>query len=66
MQSKSLPQLIETLVETIEADTAAMKERYLLRQTLHALVRQAKVEQVAAMRADVRRLAGVEDGRLTL
>lgn len=66
MQSSSLPQLIETLVETIEADTAAMKERYLLRQTLHALVRQAKVEQLAAMRADVRRLAGVENGRLTL
>lgn len=64
MQSSSLSQLIETLVQTIEVDTAAMKERYVLRQTLHALVRQAKVEQLAAMRADVRRVTGVEDGRM--
>ena len=61
MYSSPLSNLIESLVQTIEVDAAALKERYVLRQTLHAIVRQAKVEQVAHMRADVRRLAGLED-----
>ncbi len=61
MQSSSLASLIDNLVLAIELDAAALRERYLLRQTLHALVRQAKAEQVLSMRMDVRRMAGLVD-----
>ena len=45
MYSSPLSSLIETLVESIEADAAAIRERHVLRQALQALVRQAQVEQ---------------------
>ncbi|MES2900792.1 MAG: hypothetical protein V4723_13775 [Pseudomonadota bacterium] len=60
MQSSSLATLINDLVHSIETDAAALKQRHLLRQTLHALVRQAKAEQMAEMRSDVRRVTGLD------
>ena len=60
MYSSPLSSLIETLIQTIEIDAAALKERHVLRQTLHALMRQAKMEQLTQMRLDVRRMAGLE------
>jgi hypothetical protein len=51
--------LIETLVDSIERDAAAIRQRHVLRQSLQALVRQAQVEYAARIRRDALRLAGV-------
>jgi hypothetical protein len=48
MYASPLDDLIESLVAAIQADAAALRERHVLRQTLHALVRQAQVEQAAS------------------
>jgi len=61
MQASPINSLIETLVRSLAPDAACLRERHLLRQSLLALVRQARAEQLAAMRADVLRLAG-DDG----
>lgn len=53
MYSSPLNSLIETLVESIQADAAAIRERHVLRQALHALVRQAQIEQQEHARAQV-------------
>jgi hypothetical protein len=45
MPTSSLSSLIETLVLSIESDTAALRERHVLRQALQGLARQAQVEQ---------------------
>jgi hypothetical protein len=47
MYASPLDDLIESLVTAIQADAAALRERHVLRQTLHALVRQAQAEQAA-------------------
>lgn len=60
MQASPINCLIETLVRSLAPDAACQRERYLLRQSLLALVRQARVEQVAVMRADALRLAGCD------
>ncbi len=57
MYSSPLDSLIEALVESIQADAAAIRERYVLRQALHALVRQAQVEQQAQARGTGLRVA---------
>lgn len=54
MYSSPLNSLIETLVESIQADAAAIRERHVLRQALHALVRQAQVEQQAQAQVQAR------------
>jgi hypothetical protein len=58
MQASNLNSLIETLVQTIETDAAALRQRYLLRQAMHALARQAQAEQMARVRRDALWLAG--------
>lgn len=60
MQASPIDYLIETLVRSLAPDVACLRERYLLRQSLQALVRQARVEQVVVMRADALRLAGCD------
>lgn len=60
MYASPLDSLIESLVESIQADAAAIRERHVLRQALHGLVRQAQVEQ-AAQRGTTLRLS-VHDG----
>jgi len=49
--------IIENLVAAVLASAGA-RERYLFRENLHNLVRLAKAEQVAEIKANVRRLAG--------
>lgn len=51
-------QVIEDIVEATLGEHASAREKHVLRQTLHGLVRLAKVEQVADIKANVRRLAG--------
>ena len=51
MYASPLDSLIETLVESIQADAAAIRERHVLRQVLLGLVRQAQVEQAARVSA---------------
>jgi IS5 family transposase len=65
MYSSPLNSLIETLVESIHADAAAVRERYVLRQALQAMVRlaqveQAQVAQVAQARDYGLRVSGLE------
>lgn len=55
----SLNSLIETLVASIERDAGALRQRYVLRQALHGLARQAQAEQLARIRRDALMLAGV-------
>jgi hypothetical protein len=56
MPSSSLSSLIETLVNSIQTDTAALRERHVLREALQCLVRQAQVEQLARLRLEQSRL----------
>lgn len=51
-------QVIEDLVAAILSEDASAREKHLLRQSLHGLVRLAKVEQVADIKASVKKLAG--------
>ncbi len=60
MYSSPLDSLIDTLVASIQADAAAIRERHVLRQALLALVRQAQVEQVAQLRGNALRVAGLD------
>ncbi len=61
MSASPLNSLIESLVESIQTDAAAIRERHVLRQALHALVRQAQAEQAAQLRAgSPLRLAGAD------
>ena len=63
MYSSPLNSLIETLVTSIHADAAAVRERYVLRQALQAMVRQAQVEQVAQLRGNALRACGLDGFR---
>jgi hypothetical protein len=54
MPASSLNSLIDQLVESIERDAAALRQRYLLRLAL-----QAQAEQTARIRRDALRLAGL-------
>jgi len=58
MYASPLDSLIEALVESIQADAAAIRERHVLRQALQGLVRQAQVEQAAQQRTTSLRLSG--------
>ncbi len=60
MLASPLNSLIESLVESIQADAAAIRERHVLRQALHALVRQAQSEQAAELRGRTLRLPGAD------
>jgi hypothetical protein len=60
MPASPLNSLIESLVESIQADAAAIRERHVLRQALHALVRQAQAEQAAQLRGCTLRVARVD------
>jgi len=62
MPGNSLNSLIDTLVQSIERDAAALRQRYVLRQSLQALVRQAQAEHMARIRRDALRLAGGDGG----
>ena len=55
----TLNSVIETLMDSIERDAAAIRQRHVLRQALQALVRQAQAEYSARIRRDALRLAGV-------
>lgn len=59
MYASPLDSLIETLVESIQADAAAIRERHVLRQALLGLVRQAQVEQAAQARVSALWLSGM-------
>ncbi len=54
----TLNTLIETLVASIESDAGALRQRYVLRQALQALTRQAQAEQMAQIRRHALWLAG--------
>lgn len=63
MYASPLESLIESLVESIQADAAAIRERHVLRQALQALVRQAQVEQAAQLRSSALRLSSLDGFR---
>lgn len=50
--------VIESLVAAILNESADARERHIFRENLRSLVRLAKAEQVAEIKANVRRLAG--------
>lgn len=58
MYASPLNSLIEALVESIQTDAAAIRERHVLRQALQGLVRQAQVEQHAQSREPALRRSG--------
>ncbi len=49
---------IDELLIATQGEGANPRQQYLLRQTLHGLVRQAKAEQLAEMRAHTEKLVG--------
>jgi hypothetical protein len=59
MPGNALNGLIDTLVQSIERDAAALRQRYVLRQSLQAQA----AEHVARIRRDALRLAGGAGGR---
>ena len=63
MYASPLDSLIESLVESILADAAAIRERHVLRQALHGLVRQAQVEQATQLRSSPLRLSSLDGFR---
>lgn len=51
-------QVIEDIVEATLGEDASAREKHVLRQSLYGLVRLSKAEQVADIKANVKRLAG--------
>ncbi len=60
MTASPLDSLIETLVASIQADAAAIRERHVLRQALLGLVRQAQAEQAAQLGGTALRVARLD------
>ena len=61
MYASPLNSLIESLVVSIEADAAAIRERHVLRQALYGLVRQAQAEAAqAAQRGVTLKVSGLD------
>lgn len=63
MPAIPLSSLIETLVHAIASDAQALRERHVLRQALHGLVRQALVEQAGRERLEMLRQGTVHGVR---
>jgi len=57
MQESPLAHLIDNLVKTVEIDSAALQQRYMMRQTLRALVRLASMQPASELRGKVSSLA---------
>ncbi|HVK93542.1 MAG TPA: hypothetical protein VM571_02310 [Noviherbaspirillum sp.] len=55
--------LIEDLIVATLGEDASARERHIHRESLHALVRLAKAEQLADIKANVKRLTGVLDAQ---
>lgn len=60
MHELATSHLIEELSIALCGDTPDVRRNYLTRQTLLALVRQAKVETMREMRVNVARLTGMD------
>jgi hypothetical protein len=60
MHELATSHLIEELSIALCGDTPDLRRNYLTRQTLLALVRQAKLETMRDMRANVARLTGMD------
>lgn len=58
MHPSTTGKFIDELVIAAQGEHASLREQYLFRQTLHNLVRQAKLEQLAEMRSNVERAVG--------
>ncbi|MES3023967.1 MAG: hypothetical protein V4857_20570 [Pseudomonadota bacterium] len=59
MHSCNTSNFIEALVEATGVDANDLRQQYILRQALHSLVRQAKVEHMIEIRRSVERLTGI-------
>lgn len=62
MPARALNGLIESLVQSIERDAAAISQRHALRRVLQGLASEARAEDAARIRRDTLGLAGL-DGR---
>lgn len=51
-------EVVEDLIIAFCGDNATIREKHLVRQSLHALVRLAKSEHMAEMKTSVRKLTG--------
>jgi hypothetical protein len=51
--------VIESMLLAMLGESASTREKYLLRENLRSLVRLAKSEQVAEIKANVKRLTGL-------
>lgn len=60
MHEYATTQIIEELTTALCGEQAETRQNYLTRQTLLALVRQAKAETLLDMRANVARLSGMD------
>ncbi len=60
MHEYATTRIIEELTTALCGEQAATRQNYLTRQTLLALVRQAKAETLLDMRANVARLTGMD------
>jgi hypothetical protein len=55
--------IIEDLIAATLGERASAREKHMLRESLRGLVRLAKLEQVAEIKANVNRLAGALDAQ---
>ncbi len=58
MQISSTEKIIEDLIHATQGEGMSTREQYVLRQALHGLARQARIEQMAEMRANVEKMTG--------
>ncbi len=58
MSTPTTQEMVETLTNVYCAENADLRQRHLFEQTLHALVRLAKSEQILEIKASVKKLTG--------
>lgn len=56
-------QVIENLIAAMLGENAALREKYLFRESLRNLVRLAKTEQVIDIKENVKKLTGAMDAQ---
>ena len=64
MSTCTTANFIEDLVVATAGPGSDVRQRYLLRQALHSLVRQAKIEHMLEIRKSVERLTGINSRAL--
>jgi hypothetical protein len=55
-------QMIEKLIHTTYGEQSSLREKHVFRETLYALVRLAKAEQMLELRQDIRKAVSLQPG----